>query len=356
MRFGPSNASSVDLCVRDLIAASRFRATTTIVCCENETLFPDLNITTYSAKIDASKRRKVAFALKLASKVSADLVVVQQHLPTAAVLARRIAAPVIFHKHNMTKPIPEVSLINKIRRKWRLRQYKSLAGLIFVSDACRDNFRKDWPEVTTPLTVVYNGLDFSEWRPSTERANEIICVGRASPDKGIREAADAIAMVLASQQDWHARLILSEPKRFPEYLNEVLDSLRSVASRVTVEFSQPLSVVRQRLQDAAIAIIPSRWEEPFGRTALEAHAAGCAVVSSISGGLPEVNRDNALLLPKDFKSADIADKLKILIADSDLRRSLALKGRAYCERQFSLAKVSSSADDFYDEVVRFASL
>jgi hypothetical protein len=118
MRFGPSNASSVDLCVRDLIAASRFRATTTIVCCENETLFPDLNITTYSAKIDASKRRKVAFALKLASKVSADLVVVQQHLPTAAVLARRIAAPVIFHKHNMTKPIPEVSLINKIRHKW----------------------------------------------------------------------------------------------------------------------------------------------------------------------------------------------------------------------------------------------
>jgi glycosyltransferase involved in cell wall biosynthesis len=278
MRFGPSNASSVDLCVRDLITASRYRATTTIVCCENETLFPDLDISTYSGHIDASKRRKVAFASQLASKASADLVVVQQHLPTASVLARRVAAPVIFHKHNMTKAIPRGSLLNSLRRKWRLRQYKSLAGMIFVSRACRDAFHKDWPEVETPSAVVYNGLDFSEWHPSSERANEIIYVGRAAPEKGVKEAALAMAAVLDTENGWRARLVLSEPNRFPEYLNEVLLAIRPVAPRVTIEFSQPFSVVRQRYQDAAIAIIPSKWEEPFGRAALEAHAGGCAVL------------------------------------------------------------------------------
>ena len=62
MKFGPSNASSVDLCVRDLIAPSRYREATTIVCCEIETLFPDLSIATYSDTVDASRRRKLAFA------------------------------------------------------------------------------------------------------------------------------------------------------------------------------------------------------------------------------------------------------------------------------------------------------
>ena len=355
MRFGPSNASSVDLCVRDLIAASRYREATTIVCCENETLFPDLSIATYSDTVDASRRRKLAFASQQVSKVSADLIVVQQHLPTAAVLARRSAAPVIFHKHNMTTAVPRGGVLNNLRRRWRLRQYYSLAGIIFVSHACKDAFQKDWPEVQTPCAVVHNGLDFSEWYPSPQRLNEIICVGRAAPEKGIKEAALAMAAVLGADNGWRGRLILAEPNRFPEYLDEVLAAIRPIAQRVTIEFSQPFSIVQQRYQDAAIAIIPSKWEEPFGRTALEAHAAGCAVISATSGGLPEINADNALTLPADFDAADVADRLKTLMADADLRRSLAQRGLAHCKKQFSLENVSASADDFYDQITRVKS-
>ena len=37
----------------------------------------------------------------------------------------------------------------------------------------------------------------------------------------------------------------------------------------------------------SIAVACSRWEEPFGRTSLEASANGCAVVITNKGGLPE---------------------------------------------------------------------
>jgi glycosyltransferase involved in cell wall biosynthesis len=198
---------------------------------------------------------------------------------------------------------------------------------------------------------VHNGLDFSEWHPSRERANDIICVGRAAPEKGIKEAASAMATVLASDDKWRGRLILAEPNRFPEYLKEILAAIQPVASRIVVEFSRPMSVVRQRYQDAAIAIIPSKWEEPFGRTALEAHAAGCAVISSGSGGLPEISGNNALVLPAQFGADDIANRLKKLVVDNTLRNRLADAGRAYCEKQFSLAKVASAADDFYDRIL-----
>ena len=38
-----------------------------------------------------------------------------------------------------------------------------------------------------------------------------------------------------------------------------------------------------------IAVVPSRWEEPFGRTSLEASSRGCATIISNRGGLPETS-------------------------------------------------------------------
>ena len=43
----------------------------------------------------------------------------------------------------------------------------------------------------------------------------------------------------------------------------------------------------QFLNKSEIVVVPSRWEEPFGRTSLEASANGCAVIITNKGGLPE---------------------------------------------------------------------
>ncbi len=351
MRFGPSNATSIDLCVYDLIKASRYRDTTKILCCENETLFSGLNISTYPPSIDRHKTKKTKFALDQAQESSADLIVVQQHLPTAAGVARRVSTPVILHKHNMIKSVPAKGVLNVLKRRWHVNQYKALAGIIFVSETCRDQFRADWPEVTTPMSVVYNGLDFSDWQPANTRRREIICVGRAAPEKGIKEAAEAVVDILGREPSWSARFILSETQRFPDYLQDVMATLRPVADRVMVEVNQTLAVVRERLEEAAIALVPSRWEEPFGRTALEAHAAGCAVVSSGTGGLKEVSGKYALFLPDRFSAGDISDQVSTLIDSPGMMNRLAQEGRSYCAQKFALGAVSASADNFYERIV-----
>ena len=43
------------------------------------------------------------------------------------------------------------------------------------------------------------------------------------------------------------------------------------------------------MSKSEIAVIPSRWEEPFGRTSLEAASRGSAVIISDRGGLPETS-------------------------------------------------------------------
>jgi len=351
MRFGPSNASSIDLCVRDLVAASRYRDATTVICCENETLFSEIDVMTYSRAVDDSRRRKVAFAVDQVSRTSPDLIVVQQHLPTAAALASRTRVPVVLHKHNMIKAIPSRNLWSSIRRRFKLNQYRSLAGMIFVSDICRKMFEEDWPEVRLPSTIVYNGLDFSQWRPAEPKLDEIICVGRAAPEKGIKEAAEAIASVLKEHPRWRARFILSEPGRFPAYLEEVLSVVCPLADRISVEFSQPFAAVKEHCLNAAIAIIPSKWQEPFGRTALEAHASGCAVISSGTGGLAEIAPEHTLMLPPEFTFGHIAEHLRTLIVDRGLRVRLARGGREHCAKKFALSEIAREADDFYDLAV-----
>ena len=77
---------------------------------------------------------------------------------------------------------------------------------------------------------------------------------------------------------------------------------------------------------AAIVVVPSRWPEPFGLTALEAMASGAALVSSGRGGLAELTAGAALRVDPDRPDA-LADALRRLANDPSERRRLAEAGR-----------------------------
>ena len=54
------------------------------------------------------------------------------------------------------------------------------------------------------------------------------------------------------------------------------------------------------INKSEIAVVPSRWEEPFGRTALEASSYGCAVIITNVGGLPEAS-PKAIKIDNDYR-------------------------------------------------------
>jgi glycosyltransferase involved in cell wall biosynthesis len=73
--------------------------------------------------------------------------------------------------------------------------------------------------------------------------------------------------------------------------------LRRIADRGEVRFTgrlTPESLAQVR-RDAAVVLVPSRWEEPWSYTALEAFAAGIPVLASDRGGLPELVGDGAVV-------------------------------------------------------------
>jgi glycosyltransferase involved in cell wall biosynthesis len=77
--------------------------------------------------------------------------------------------------------------------------------------------------------------------------------------------------------------------------------LRRLADRAEVRFTGRLTpeALAEVRRDAAVVLVPSRWEEPWSYTALEAFASGIPVLASDRGGLPELVGDGAVVAADD---------------------------------------------------------
>jgi glycosyltransferase involved in cell wall biosynthesis len=66
--------------------------------------------------------------------------------------------------------------------------------------------------------------------------------------------------------------------------------------------------------------IPSIWEEPLGRTSIEASSRGCATILSKSGGLVETNNNGIFL--KDNSKNELFKNIDELIINKKKRHTL----------------------------------
>jgi glycosyltransferase involved in cell wall biosynthesis len=347
MYFGPARATSIDLCVRDLIRASQFADTTRVVAEAVDHPFEDCAISYFPTKRRSNTVGRANFVARLVDEMQPDVVVVQAHLPTASAIARRCPqTQVVLHSHTFQKAsYNRMSISGQLHRAFKRERYRRLAGLIHVSEACARDFVAAWPDVKIPQAVIYNAFDFSEWRPLQVRTQEILCVGRCIDTKGIWEAAQAVTQVLPSHPGWRARFILSTVLVEPQYFASVRAALAPLGDRVQIEVQQPFSVVKAACERAAIALVPSKWSEPFGRTALEAHAGAAALISSGTGGLREASGEHALYLP-DVSAGAIAQSIDVLIGSAEMRTKLAQGGAAWARQRLSVQLQAENLDKF----------
>ena len=105
-------------------------------------------------------------------------------------------------------------------------------------------------------------------------------------------------------------------------------------------------------RDAAIAVVPSEWAEPFGRTALEAMAEGCAVISSGTGGLPEVTGNAALTFAPLTPDA-LAQAMVALARDETRRTELQTEARRQAA-QFGIESMTKRLDEIRETIIGIA--
>jgi glycosyltransferase involved in cell wall biosynthesis len=346
MYFGPSRATSIDLCVRDLITHSRYREGTTVFAEETPDAYANFNLEPLPKAGRAATFTRARHVARAIRRAKPHVVIVQQHLPTAAAIARRVPeAKIILFTHSFQKSYAGgLSLLRTLRRAARHQRYARLSAILHVSQSCNQAFAEGWPSLRLPSHVIHNGLDFQAWRPAIERAREVLVVGRCAPEKGILEAAHGLAMVLPRYPNWRARFMLAAPEYHPDYAGSVMRALSELGRQAVVETQRPFEEIKAANERAAIALVPSHVRESFGRTALEAHAGGAALISSGAGALPEVSGDAALTLPAVTPAA-IADAAETLIRCEAMRCDLAQHGARRVRDRFDIRRLAHRLDD-----------
>lgn len=203
---------------------------------------------------------------------------------------------------------------------------KLCKNIIFNSNWSKDQFVKNLQinnNDINKLLVIPQCIEKSKVNLMT-KINNITFVGKLNSAKGYDLFCAALIRILDNYKDWKATAIGDEAREKFNFHHKNLKILGF----------QNHKKVLKNFEKSKIAVVCSRWNEPFGRTSLEASSKGCAVIISNRGGLTETNKHGIIL--KNLTVYEIEKKLKFLIEN----KNELLKIQKLTLKDFSLDSVT----------------
>ena len=167
----------------------------------------------------------------------------------------------------------------------------------------------------------------------------IIFVGRLNKSKGYDIFGNAVINILDKYPDWQAIVIGDEPR----------EKIIFKHKRFKILGFQNYSKVTSWLKKSDISVVCSRINEPFGRTALEASSAGCAVIISNRGGLPEAS--SSALKIKNLSIKNLQKKIEKLINHASYKKDLQKK--IYKNFKLTNQSASNKIDKYRIKIIKF---
>jgi len=218
-------------------------------------------------------------------------------------LVKKIQNRFIFYFHNDPLSMNGSKTVGD-----RLSILKNVEKIIFVSEWVKDRFFKDLDlKLSTKTEIVYPSVNKQK---AKKKYKYITFVGRLNRSKGYDIFQKSIEKILDEFQDWKSLSVGDEDRRSIYINHNQHKELGFLNHKKTLGI----------LSKSEIAVVPSRWEEPFGRTALEASSNGCATIISNKGGLIETT-DHAIILKK-LDEINLYKEIKKLILNDKKRKHI----------------------------------
>lgn len=167
---------------------------------------------------------------------------------------------------------------------------------------------------------------------------KILFAGRLTPDKGIYTLLASLHM--DSMQDLQPQITFTAAGKHAEDGQIIYKLLQAHPSARLQEPCKTAEEMAELMAQNDIVVMPTTnifWRETFGIVSVEAQHAGCRVVASKSGGLPETDSGGLLVVKPDDPKA-LADGLALAIR----KGPLTLSERQRAAQKFT---VSKSVDD-----------
>ena len=185
--------------------------------------------------------------------------------------------------------------------------------IIFVSSYVKKKFYYNLndflplkSEVIHPSTNYYN----HNFKKKLIKQKIIVFIGKLNLSKGYNYFGPAVINILKKYKDWKVIVAGNEKRETYNFKHERFKIYDWLSHK------QIINIYKK----SSISIVPSTWEEPFGRTAMESSDMGNVLITSNKGGLNETSINPIVL--KKISSKSIQKEIEKLIKNPNLLKKI----------------------------------
>ncbi len=329
--FTSNQAGAVSLFVNDITKESIFRTTTYIFGSTDSKKrlsknYINLNL---NKKIFRSTSKiYITTFLEEHKKINSDLIEVHNRPNYINLIKTQYANKLILYFHN-----DPLTMNGSKSVKQRIDLLNNVDKIIFNSEWSKKRFFINLPNEAGLLSqkthVCYQSA--SKIKIDLKKKEKIISfIGKLNRAKGYDIFGEAIIKILNKHPNWKAKVIGDEPREKLIFKHKNLEILGFKNNKFILD----------KLKSISISVVCSRWNEPFGRTSLEAASRGAAVIISDRGGLPETCQDALVLKP--LNSNNLYNILDRIIKNKN--QLLSLQKKNYSNFKFTHKYITNIID------------
>ena len=336
--FSPSYAGAVSIFIKDTMKISKFKKNIIVYGNTKEKKKFNsnyINLNYNKSFIKSSSRSYILEFLKKEKEAKSDIIEFHNRPSYLKYLINLKYAKKVLYFHNDPLEMNGSKLVND-----RIFLLNNLDKIIFNSDWSKSRFVKNLPKnflYSNKLEIIKQSIDKKEINLNKKK-KIITFVGKLNSAKGYDIFGKAIIPILDEFKDWSAIVIGDEPRE-KIFFNH---------PRLNILGFQNHNSVLNYLEKTSIAVVCSRWNEPFGRTSLEAASRGCGVIISDRGGLKETITDGVIV--KKITSKNFSKSIKRLITNPKILLNYQKKSlkNFYLTNKYACSKI----DNYRQQLIR----
>ena len=327
--YNKNNAGSASLWVKDFFENSKLKKITTIYGINTKKKSLSKNFVNLNNKFPLFTFKKNIFYAKLFLKnIHKQTKIIEIH-----------NRPEIFHFINKQNSNYKLILVFHnnpllIRGSKKIKERKNIlnkcSNIIFVSKWVQKKFFEGLDsKKSKKCSVIYPAIKRLDKLPKKE--NIITFIGKLNKSKGYDLAGVAVVNILNKYKNWKAIFAGNEEREKYNFSHKNLKIYRWLNH----------GKILKLLKKSSICLVPSVWEEPFGRISMEASIYGNAVILSNKGGLSETSKYHIKL--KNIHVNNIFKEINNLILDK--KKLSKLQKKSFFDYKIFIEKSAKIFDE-----------
>lgn len=327
--YNKNNAGSASLWVKDFFENSKLKKITTIYGINTKKKSLSKNFVNLNNKFPLFTFKKNIYYAKLFLKnIHKQTKIIEIH-----------NRPEIFHFINKQNSNYKLILVFHnnpllIRGSKKIKERKNIlnkcSNIIFVSKWVQKKFFEGLDsKKSKKCSVIYPAIKRLNKLPKKD--NIITFIGKLNKSKGYDLAGVAVVNILNKYKDWKAIFAGNEEREKYNFSHKNLKIYRWLSH----------GKILKLLKKSSICLVPSVWEEPFGRISMEASIYGNAVILSNKGGLSETSKYHIKL--KNLHVNNIFKEINNLILDK--KKLSKLQKKSFFDYKIFIEKSAKIFDE-----------